>query len=129
MPFVDYYQGDYWNSFDQGVKKLLLFLPLGVLLTLALPPALQRRGWGVVVLLAAGMAAAIEAGQLFLPTRYASITDILVESCGAWIGVVIARHTSFLLQGTPEGSRDALRRRPIRGTDVPFFWSWEEGRD
>ena len=66
VPFADYYWGNYWNGFDQFVHKLVLFVPLGMLLTVALPVAARGRGV-LVVVLAALVAAGIEAGQLFLP--------------------------------------------------------------
>ena len=92
VPFADYYWGNYWDGFDQFVHKLVLFVPLGVLLTLALP------GRGVLVVgLAALVAAGIEAGQLFLPTRYASVTDVLIESGGAWVGLVVTRQARQLI--------------------------------
>jgi glycopeptide antibiotics resistance protein len=86
VPFVDYYQGNYWNSFDQFVHKTLLFAPLGALVALTLRRASPRQTGILVVAAAAIVATVLEAGQLFLPTRYASITDIIVETGGAWVG-------------------------------------------
>ena len=96
IPFADYYWGNYWDGFDQFVHKMVLFVPLGVLLTVALPAAARGRGVKVVVL-AALVAAGIEAGQLFLPTRYASLTDVLIESSGAWVGLVVTRQARSLM--------------------------------
>jgi VanZ family protein len=74
---------------------MVLFVPLGVLLTVALPAA---RGRGALVVgLAALVAAAIEAGQLFLPTRYASVTDVLIASGGAWAGLLVTRQARLLI--------------------------------
>ena len=96
VPFADYYWGNYWDGFDQFVHKMVLFVPLGVLLTAALPAAARGRGMMVVVL-AAVVAAGIEAGQLFLPTRYASVTDVLIECSGAWVGLVVTRQARSLM--------------------------------
>jgi glycopeptide antibiotics resistance protein len=101
VPFVDYYEGNYWNSLDQFVHKTLLFLPLGALLALAFSRYSARRTGLLVVLAAAVLAALIEAGQLFLPTRYASITDVIVESGGAWIGQAVALHVRSRLAARP----------------------------
>jgi glycopeptide antibiotics resistance protein len=95
VPFADYYWGNYWDGFDQFVHKMVLFVPLGVLLTVALPAA---RGRGALVVgLAALVAAVIEAGQLFLPTRYASVTDVLIASGGAWVGLLVTRQARLLM--------------------------------
>jgi glycopeptide antibiotics resistance protein len=108
IPFADYYWGNYWNGFDQFVHKMLLFVPLGALLSLSLATMLWGRDM-LIVLLAAVIAAVIEAGQLFLPTRYASLTDVLIESSGAWLGLVVTRHARSLLANVPlpEGPRVA----------------------
>jgi glycopeptide antibiotics resistance protein len=100
VPFADYYWSHYWDGFDQFVHKMILFVPLGALLTVALPGAARGRGL-VVVGLAALVAAGIEAGQLFLPTRYASLTDVLIESGGAWVGLVVTRQARHLFEEPP----------------------------
>jgi glycopeptide antibiotics resistance protein len=86
VPFVDYYRGDYLNALDQFLEKTVLFLPVGALLAagrgVRLPAAV---GFG------AGLAVLLETGQLLLPTRYASVTDVLVETGGTWLGFAVAR--------------------------------------
>jgi VanZ family protein len=37
-----------------------------------------------------GLALVLEIGQVFLPTRYPSITDILVETVGACCGYILS---------------------------------------
>jgi VanZ family protein len=96
LPFADYWWSNPLDAFDDTVHKVLLFVPLGALLTLTLPPTTRGRG-GLVLLAAAVVAAGFEAGQLFLPTRYPSVTDVLVESGGAWVGLVVTRHARSLL--------------------------------
>jgi VanZ family protein len=89
LPFFDYYQGDYLNSFDQILDKVLLFFPLGAILAIT-PWLASRRVTGARVVLGTGLlATGFEAGQLFLPTRYASVTDVLIESFGAWLGFMV----------------------------------------
>ena len=66
---------------------MMQFLVLGSLLALAFRPA-SGQGW-VRLLAGAGLLAALfEIGQLFLPTRYASITDVLVETTSAGLGLL-----------------------------------------
>jgi glycopeptide antibiotics resistance protein len=96
LPFEDYYQGRYWNSFDQFIHKTLLFMLFGMLLALALPMTSRRRTGLTVLLLGALVAAGIKAGQLFLPMRYVGLTDILLGSGGAWIGLALTRDTQAL---------------------------------
>jgi glycopeptide antibiotics resistance protein len=100
VPFVDYYRDAYLNAFDQFVHKVLLFVPLGALLTLMFHPTRWGRG-SLVLLTAAVVAAGLEAGQLFLPSRYPSVTDVLVESSGAWLGLVVTRRARSLLASAP----------------------------
>jgi VanZ family protein len=83
LPFADYYQGSVLNAADQIFRKAVLFLPLGM-------ASGWRGSW--TLLAAAGLAILIEAGQLVLPGRQPSITDILVETGGAWLGHVFARN-------------------------------------
>jgi glycopeptide antibiotics resistance protein len=88
VPFADYYGGTEANAFDQLLHKTLLFVPVGVVLALAYPPA--RRSVRLMMTLAAfGLATGLEAGQLFLPSRYASVTDVLIEGWGAWLGFIV----------------------------------------
>jgi glycopeptide antibiotics resistance protein len=105
--FADYYAGTDYNAFNQFVKKTLLFLPLGLILGLYVLPA--RRLIGVVGIVLIGFVASLtlEAGQLALPGRFASFTDVLVETLGCLWGALLARSIH-----TPGPSR--LVRRPPR---------------
>ncbi len=100
VPFADYQRGTESNAFDQVVHKTLLFVPVGVLLA---PRPRRAEVWAVLAALC--LAAGLETGQLLLPTRYASVTDVLVEGFGAWMGIV---WTARL--------RTALPVHPSRGT-------------
>ncbi|HTU22366.1 MAG TPA: VanZ family protein [Gemmataceae bacterium] len=101
LPFLDYYQGNYLHGLDEVVHKILLFVPLGVSLA-PLAPASR----GTILFrgsLALAVAVVLEAGQLFLPTRYASVSDVLVGGLAAGIGLLAAcrrvspplRHTAI----------------------------------
>jgi glycopeptide antibiotics resistance protein len=129
LPFQDYYWSDYLNAFDQVVHKVLLFAPLGALLTLLLPPRTRGRG-GLVLLAAAAVAAGLEAGQLFLATRCPSVTDVLVETAGACVGLILTRRAQWLIgSAVPEpagrlagrgGANDALG---LRGNAARPVWN------
>jgi glycopeptide antibiotics resistance protein len=90
IPFVDYQRQSYVHAFDEMFSKIVLFMPVGLFLSLVLREADPRRASLLVVLLAAMLATTFEAGQLFLPSRYASVTDVLLETLGVWLGFVVA---------------------------------------
>jgi VanZ family protein len=97
-PFASYYAGSEFHAFTEITRKLILALPLGSLIELAAGP--RRTGsWAVTAaLLALPLAAlvVIEAGQMFLPTRVPDLTDALVGTCGAALGVVLVRRFAAL---------------------------------
>jgi glycopeptide antibiotics resistance protein len=90
-PFADYQRQGYLHAFDEMLSKIVLFMPAGLFLALLRLPTDQRLAGLFVVLLGAMLATTFEAGQLFLPTRYASVTDVLLETLGFWLGFVVAR--------------------------------------
>src|SRR5262249_24411487 len=109
IPFADYQVSDYWNALDQFLTKSTLYLILGLILYSAFSSPKHGGSWPVVAI-AAAIATVIEAGQLCLPSRYASITDILVESFGAWLGCQAMRHAALVLKAGAD-----LRRYPNAG--------------
>jgi VanZ family protein len=88
LPFADYYFGTEYSAFRRLLVRLALFAPLGALLV-------PRRGKadlavGVrAVLAAVTLAAGLEAGQLFLPGRRASVTDVMIAGAAAGLGFLI----------------------------------------
>ena len=78
-----------WLTYDgiETTANVLLFVPFGVLLALALP--VQR---GLVVPLALATTLVIESGQaLFLAERTPSLRDIVANVLGAAIGLAIVQ--------------------------------------
>lgn len=76
------------------VANVLLFVPIGYCLLAAL--TLDRRGWVLTVLcamlvslLCAALSLAVEFGQLWLPTRVTSSSDIVAQIIGATAGMVL----------------------------------------
>ena len=64
-----------------------MFIPVGILLALLLPP----RQWWVAVLIGFAMTVTIETAQLFIPGRFSDLRDIVANTAGAAIGVSIVR--------------------------------------
>jgi hypothetical protein len=95
------------------VLNAFAFVPLGVLLV--------RLGWSrsTALFLSAGLSLGIELTQLGLADRFASTTDLLLNGCGALVGVVAARRSGGKQNGSvhPEIGRSLYdfvhpRRRP-----------------
>lgn len=78
------------TNFDLAVN-VLAYLPFGALLVFALHPA-KRGLTAVLIALSLGLllAAFIEAGQSFLPTRIPSNLDLLTNTAGATLGALLA---------------------------------------
>jgi glycopeptide antibiotics resistance protein len=96
LPIVDYYWGSKYQALDQFLKKSSLFLPLGILWAFA-SARIYRRGAVPALLLVAFIAGiAIEAGRYFLPGHSASVTDILLQCVGAWLGFRLTQHVRAL---------------------------------
>lgn len=102
LPFSDYYQQrNFFQPLEQLVRKTSLFLPGGILLALAFAFFPRKlRGWRLIGL-ALLVAAVTETGQLVVETRYFSITDILVETNGAWLGSLLTRRGCSLIPNRP----------------------------
>ena len=93
LPFAGYRAGSDLNALKDLLLKLALSIPFGVAASYALRRAgLPRRGINAIVLvLAVGVFAIIEAAQLFLPTRVPDPTDVLTGTVGSVIGLAIAQ--------------------------------------
>ncbi len=85
LPFADYLQSSYLEAAQGTADKVVQFAVLGALLAPFRRPAVAR-AWAAVA--AAGVLAVLfEAGQLLLPTRFPSFTDVLVEMSSAGLGL------------------------------------------
>jgi VanZ family protein len=85
-PFADYYWSSKYVALDRFMFKALSFLPMGALLALGSRSIYQPRCDWRVVGWAAIVAVIIEAGRYFVPSRLPSVTDILIQCAGAWLG-------------------------------------------
>ena len=89
-PFAGYRTGNDLGALTQLVVKASLGVPLGALCGLAAGWAGRCRKWATGVLLSAVALTTVEAGQLFLPSRVADPTDVLVGWAGAVAGLALA---------------------------------------
>ena len=83
------------------VLNLLAFVPFGIIGT--------RLGWhpSSVIGVAAGVSALTELSQLFSRGRYPSITDVILNTAGALLGVVLAIAVRNIVQQRSTTSRAA----------------------
>ncbi len=89
-------------SFLEFWANVAMFVPVGLFFVLLL----GRRRWWLAILLGVLLTVAIEFVQVFLPDRVSDPRDILANSVGALVGVVIAVIVTW-----PAAVRRARERR------------------
>jgi len=67
------------------LANVLMFVPFGVLVWLAL----ARPRWWVVVLLGLATTVTIELVQSTMPSRYSTVSDVIANTLGAAVGVLL----------------------------------------
>ncbi len=97
IPFRDYQQSTPFQALEEMLKKIVLWVPVGALLFLSLRRSERGFTAPTALLMALAFAVVIEAGQLFLPTRWPSVTDVVLETGGAWLGLAGARRATVAL--------------------------------
>ena len=100
VPMVDLFAGTEYHAFDQFVQKTLFFLPLGALLA-SLSTATGRFGWWRTLLAGLLLSCLFEAGKLFIPSRFCSTSNVLIETNAALFGFLLLRRLLVLLAGQP----------------------------
>lgn len=74
-------------GFVEAFANVLLFAPAGLLLALTLP----RKRWWQLLALGTAVSGGVELGQLlFLPHRFSSWQDILMNTMGVGVGLLLA---------------------------------------
>jgi VanZ family protein len=89
VPFRAFYFSSELRAVTELVRKTLLFMPLGVAAALVARAAPARWRWaaGAAALTAiAGLAAVIEVGKIFLPSRSFDPGNVLLEVAAAAVG-------------------------------------------
>jgi hypothetical protein len=94
------------------------YLPLGFFLILALRPRLRgAAAFAASVAIAAALSLALEAGQSYLPARFATNLDVLCNLAGAALGAALGLHLAPLIADGPLSRRRAAEFLPGTGTD------------
>jgi VanZ family protein len=93
VPFRAYYINPEFKALADAVTKISIALPLGLFFQLRFRPDATAfaRLLTVAWLMTTGLFfAAVEVGQLLLPSRFPDNTDILLAVCGVWLGMKLA---------------------------------------
>ncbi len=99
----------------EAAATVLMFVPFGVLVPVVVPLPDRWRRWRTPLVAAAGLvtSAAIELSQLlFLPTRCATVQDVVLNTLGAAFGALAVRVVrSGEQRRTAERDRTSATRR------------------
>lgn len=90
IPFVQAYEKNYLHSLEEALLRVMLSMPLGALVAAVGGVPSRARVLGAM-LLGGCLGFIIEAGQLFLPTRYPNPTELLHLSFGAGVAAYAMR--------------------------------------
>jgi len=93
IPFADYYAGNYLVSFNEMIQKTLLFVPFGLLLGVT---GTSRSDTLIVLNVSFFLALTLEIGQLFMPHHHPGVSDLILETFGAWLGSLAANRLHAL---------------------------------
>jgi glycopeptide antibiotics resistance protein len=88
LDFFSEHEETDWITFDrvESVANVAMFIPLGVFVVLLF----GRRRWWLAILVCAVLSSAIELSQgALLPTRVSDLDDIVANSSGGAIGVLL----------------------------------------
>jgi glycopeptide antibiotics resistance protein len=107
LRFVARFESLHWLTYSvlEFLANVAMFVPVGLFVLLLL----GRRRWWLATVLGIGLTCGIEFTQMFLPTRVSDPRDILANSVGAFIGVIVA-----LVVTWPAAIRRARAQRRLR---------------
>ena len=104
--FIDY-------GFIESFSNMVLFVPVGFLFGMMVP----LRWWPVALLLGPALSAGIELAQRFLlEARYATVNDVIANSIGATIGVLLAVFVRAVVKARDERVIERYEARLRRTT-------------
>ncbi len=105
----------------EKIANIVVFIPLGVFAFFVFP----RRRWPFSLLVGPTLSLIIECTQgLFLPDRRAAVMDVLTNSLGATIGVLLALLATQIVRSvraaTATRAERVTRSAPARDARIPF---------
>ncbi|MFN4341489.1 MAG: VanZ family protein [Azonexus sp.] len=112
LPFLTLFEETEFHAANEIIRKIVLFIPGGILCGAALSRSVGLAGAGLPCLMI--WASLIEAGQLFLPGKVADTTDILLLTVGGWLGLRLFRAFRVVKWTSPPSSPPELPRRKGR---------------
>ncbi|MDZ7584913.1 MAG: VanZ family protein [Thiobacillus sp.] len=121
VPFEVYYFGTEYRAITEVLRKTLFFAPLGGLLAWGVARQPWRwRGplFALAMLVAAGLPAVIEGGQLMLPHKIVDLTDWLLAWLGGLAGYAVARHM-LRAPRRAVAARESIRAETVEPPPVP----------
>ena len=86
FPFAAYYWSDPRAALFDLLKKIYLSMPIGFLLSAAMPSASRRLNLKVIPV-TAFLGVVLEACQIMIRSRTPSVTDVMIITLGAWLGI------------------------------------------
>lgn len=130
IPFLTYFQRNEFGALNEILRKLLVFLPGGLLLRLWLSARAQPSfGPSTAPLwLLAGLAVVMEAMQVLLVDRVADLTDALLAMAGAVTGWRMAQASAVIRQA-PRSASDSesapllVRPKTASSQIIPTGWA------
>lgn len=96
------------SGYDEQILNTALFMPLGA----AIAMLMSRRIWPIAIALCAAVSATIEIVQEAIPGRVPDLDDVLWNSVGGAVGVVLVTLVRFAAASVRRGRRG-------RGTEGP----------
>ena len=102
----------FWKGFDPAdiIENIAAFIPLGFLFCAYLSLGSVKRAAVIATVLGGLISLIIEVLQFHLPTRQSDSTDILTDTLGTWLGVILFRYAERSLAKQDCASQTALRR-------------------
>lgn len=92
-PFLILFEGSELNAINEILRKIAFFIPGGVIWCFGIAAFRKKyinknRYIPIFVFAHVFVALVVETGQLFIPGKFADVTDVLLETAGAQIGLL-----------------------------------------
>jgi VanZ family protein len=109
IPFLEYYGKTNATALSDAMTGFVEFGLVAGLMRLSCPECPRWLATGCATALAAG----IEIAQLFIPSRWANITDILIAGLGAWAGSIVCAEIEFTRKSSELCRPITLSTQPV----------------